>query len=488
MGKINFKNLTSPSFVRPCHCLFIFFWLLLCLVAPVANASKQAILLDVKGAMGPATKDYILRGLETAKEKKATLVVLRLDTPGGLDSSMREINKAILASDIPVATFVAPSGARAASAGTFILYASHIAAMAPGTNLGAASPVNIGGGMLPNPGQGEGNKQDQNASTLEKKVTFDAIAYIRSLAELRNRNVDFAENAVKNAYSLPAEEALKLHVIDFLASDIPDLLHQINGKTVKVQNRLETLQTQDLTVETLNSNWREQILTVITDPNIAYILLLLGIYGIFFEFANPGFILPGVVGAIAILLALYAFQLLPINFAGFALLFLGLIFMILEAFITSFGILGIGGVIAFAAGSLLLLNTEVPGFTIAWQVILLMSIITAGFFLVLINLAIQSFRRKVVTGQEALMGLEGQILEYSEAVSHVPLEQARKESYSQNIYLVKIKGEIWKAQCEKPLVPGQKVRVIRVNQLLLTVEPVQESTQTETNSTNREKK
>lgn len=416
-----------------------------------AYAEHQAILLDINGAISPATYDYILRNIQNAQTKNYKMFILRLDTPGGLESSMRGINKAILDSNIPIVTYVAPSGARAASAGTFILYASHIAAMAPGTNLGAASPVSITGSASPTE-----TKSNQSQSTMEKKVLNDSSAYIRSLAELRGRNSEWAEKAVREAVSLSANEALKLNIIDVVANDIPDLLHKINGRTVLIHGTHQTLQTNDYQVDTVHSDWRYQFLSLITDPSIAYILLLIGIYGIFFELYNPGFIMPGVVGAICLLVALYAFQLLPVNYAGFGLLLLGITCLVMEIFVTSFGILGIAGLVAFVMGSLFLFDRDVPGFGLAWQIIILMCLVTALFFLFVLMLTIRSMRRKVVTGQEALIDSYGEVLEFKD-----------------NKGLVKIQGEIWNAYSEFPLKPGQKIRVIKLSGLLLTVEPAE---------------
>jgi membrane-bound serine protease (ClpP class) len=418
-----------------------------CVIFSVAHAAKEAVLLEVSGAIGPATQEYVRSGIEYAAEHQAALIILRLDTPGGLETAMRGINRAILASSIPVVTYVAPAGARAASAGTFILYASHVAAMTPGTNLGAASPVSMMGG-----GESSGEH-----STLEKKSMQDASAYIRSLGELRGRNIQWAEKAVREAVSLSSEEALKIKVIDVIADNIPELLQKINGRLVSVQGAPYTLQTTDLKMNARLPDWHFQILSMITDPTIAYILLLIGIYGLFFEFASPGFLLPGIAGTISLLLALYAFQLMPINYAGFALLILGIVFMIAEAFVSSFGALGIGGVIAFIAGSVLLIDTNVPGFGIAWQVIFIMSLLSAGFFLMVMNLAIGSLRKKIVTGREALIGCEGTVIEVGA-----------------DRLMVRIQGEIWKANAEKPLTLGQKIRVVKVSKLLLTVEPKSE--------------
>ncbi len=419
-------------------------------------AADQAVILNINTAIGPATQSYIEHGIEYAAAQHANVVILRLDTPGGLETSMRGIDKAILESPIPVITFVAPAGARAASAGTFILYASHIAAMAPGTNVGAASPVNIGD-ESPNISQSPEKKKSDimSMTTLERKAQNDAAAYIRSLAELRDRNATWAEQAVREAVSLSANEALKAKVIDVVANNVPDLLHQINGHPVKVKGTLQNLQTDNLTLNEYKQDWRYALLSAITDPNIAYILLLIGIYGLFFEFYNPGFVLPGVAGAICLLLALYAFQLLPINYVGFALLLLGITFMIIEVLISSFGILGIGGIIAFVTGSILLLDIQSPGYTIAWSLIVMMTIFSVMFFLIVIGMTVRAMRKKIVSGKEALIGTAGIVLDIS----------------LENGLLVKIQGETWKAHCASPLMQGQKIRVRKISGLVLTVEP-----------------
>lgn len=442
---------------------------LLCLfatlhLAPAAEEPKDlgntAVVLEISDAIGPATSDFFLRTLEDANERKARLVILQMDTPGGLDSAMRDMIRAILASNVPVATYVAPSGARAASAGTYLLYASHIAAMAPATNLGAATPVQIGGSPPaedPKPkGDDEGAKPapSEPGSAMERKAVNDAVAYIRGLAELRGRNEEWAEAAVRTAASLSATAALEQNVIDMIAADIPELLRKIDERTVKVATGEIQIATAGVVVERVQADWRTKLLAVITNPNVAYLLMLVGVYGLLLEGYNPGALLPGIVGAICLLLALYAFQVLSVNYAGLGLMILGLALIIAEAFAPSFGALGLGGIAAFVIGSIILMDTDVPGFHIARGVI--GGVALAGSIVVLLTASFfaRSRRRPVTTGAEQLLA------EPAIAI----------ESFEQTGF-VRVRGEIWRAMSSAPIKEGQRLRILKVDGLTLEVAP-----------------
>ncbi len=410
------------------------------------SALKTAALLEVDGAIGPAVQDFIRRGVRRAIMEGSQVIILQIDTPGGLSKSMRGIIKTILASPVPIISYVAPSGARAASAGTYILYASHIAAMAPGTNLGAATPVSMG-----SPGAGKDKKPEKQKSASELKAINDAKAYIRSLAQLRGRNVKWAEEAVSKGSSLSAAEALKRNVINFVAKDIPDLLAQANGKTVMVLGQAKKLETANLTINRVTPGWRSKFLAVMTTPSVAYILLMIGFYGLFFEFASPGFILPGVAGAISLLLALYAFQLLPISYAGLGLILLGMAFIVAEVFMPSFGVLGIGGIISFVVGSIMLLRVDAAAFHLPWKLIIAVTVITGLFFLMMLQLVLRSRRSKVVSGREGMLGKKGLVVRREGAL------------------WVKVEGELWGLADSEQFSDGDRVEVVQIEGLTLTV-------------------
>ena len=487
-------------------------------VAPGAISAKKgestessrnagvAIVLDIKGPIGPATSRFIQKGLQTAQAKNSRLIILQIDTPGGLDTSMRDIIRDILASPIPVVAYVWPSGARAASAGAYILYASHVAAMAPATNVGAATPVSIGGEQPrgrpfsrdESPDQSDraadqspknsrdGSERSPSAASepssraegkdsrdsqpndaqptarvpepgtaMERKVINDSVAYIRGLAELRGRNADWAESAVRTGASLSATSALQQQVIEHIARDLPDLLAQIDGKQIKVGARTLTLDTKALTVERIEPDWRTELLATLTNPTIAYGLLLIGIYGLLLEGYNPGAVLPGVVGAISLITALFAFQILSVNYAGLALIVIGIGMIIAEFFVPSFGSLGLGGLVAFVIGSIILVDTDVPGLQIATP--LIAGIATAGGLVIfgIAYVASRSMRRPVVTGEQTMVGQTAEVLNAFDREG-----------------MVRIGGELWNAHTSAPVSAGQQVRVAKVQGLSVWIEPI----------------
>jgi membrane-bound serine protease (ClpP class) len=432
-----------------------------------AAPGAEVVVLTIDEAISPASADYAVRGIRKAAEQGARLVVIQIDTPGGLDTSMRRIVKEILASPVPVATFVAPSGARAASAGTFILYGSHVAAMAPGTNLGAATPVQIGGpdGAEPEPADGRGQDKGGKAgekgarggpkNTLTRKQVEDAAAYIRSLAQLRGRNAEWGEQAVREAVSLSATDALEVKVVDLVAHDMPELLKKLQGREVTVQGVARRLDTAGAETTAIEPDWRTRVLGIIANPNVAVILMMIGIYGLIFEFANPGFVVPGVVGAMCLLLAFYAFQLLPINYAGVALVLLGIALLVAEAFAASFGALGIGGVASLVFGLVIFVDPEAAGgYAPSWVLIGGISAVTSAAVLATVLLAVRARRRPIVSGVEELVGARGEVLRDIDGEGWV-----------------RVRGESWRAVAAKPLAAGIKVRVKGIDGLVLTVEP-----------------
>lgn len=431
-----------------------------------APVRPLVLVADVSGAIGPAAGKHIGDAVAAAAERDAEALVLRLNTPGGLATTMRESIAAILASRVPVIGYVAPSGAHAASAGTYILYGTHLAAMAPGTNIGAATPVQIGGGGLPLPGQGRGKEggdageQDDPAANnpaaprdaMSAKATNDAVAFIRSLAEMHGRDVDWAEQAVREAAGLSANAALKRGVIEIVADDLPDLLAQADGRTVMLHKRQVTLDTADARVEHYEIGWQTELLAILTNPNVAFMLLLAGAYGLIFEFYQPGTIGPGVVGVICLVLGLYALNLLPLNYTGLALIGVGIVCMAAEAMLPSFGILGVGGLVAFVLGAIFMFETDLPAYRLSWPMIAGTTVVSGGLLVFVLGYALRAQRRPVVTGTGRYIGQPVEVLEWSGTGGHVRLA-----------------GERWRAEGPTGLAAGQHAVVRDIHGLTLVV-------------------
>ena len=451
-------------------CILLALLFLLAPASPAQDTSSPASsrasvwVMTLDGPIGPALSDWFVRSLEEANEASATLFVLQLNTPGGLDSAMRDMIRAILDSRVPVATYVSPSGSRAASAGTYILYASHIAAMAPATNLGAATPVQIGGGGgLPSPSSPGGDESENeesatansdSASALHRKQVNDAVAYIRGLAELRGRNADWAEKAVREAVSLSSSDALEQGVIDLKTADLDELFAQLDGLELSWDGQSVSLDLANAQLHQVERGWRTDFLAIVTDPSIAYLLLLVGIYGLVLEFSNPGMGVPGVLGAICLLLALYALQMLPVSYVGLGLILLGAVLVAMEAISPSFGVLGIGGVIAFVIGSIMLMDTDLPAFRIALPVIAAVgvgSLLLVGLF---VRLAVKAHEGPPVTGADTLVGQTA-----------VALDDFEDDGQ------VRVLGEIWHARSQQPVRRGQLLQVTDRSDLMLDVKP-----------------
>lgn len=441
--------------------------LMLSLVCAAACAAP-VVALKLQDAIGPASANYLVRGIRKAGDSGAPLVVIELDTPGGLDTSMRQVIQAILASPVPVAVYVSPEGSRAASAGTYILYAAHIAAMAPATTLGAATPVAIGmpgserkpsapdrpASGASSPASGSSAAATGFGDAMTAKQVHDAAAFIRGLAQLRGRNAEWAERAVREAVSLTAAEALQSKVIDVIAKDVPDLLAQVDGRSVRVQATDRRLATRGAPVEIRLPDWRQKALAAVTHPSVALILMMLGIWGLFFEFSAPGHGIPGVTGAICLLVALFALQLLPVNYAALGLVLLGMGLLVAETLSPSFGVLGVGGIVALVAGGLLLFDDDVPGFGVPVPLVVGLALASAAVVVLGGGMALKARRRPVVSGPGVLVGETGAVLQVEGA-----------EAWAE------VLGERWKVACDGPLAAGQRIRVTGVDGLTLRVRP-----------------
>jgi membrane-bound serine protease (ClpP class) len=422
--------------------LFIVFpaILLLALPGPSAAEEKHVDVIKINDVITPAVAEFIGKSIEQSSKNHAECLVIQMDTPGGLDLSMRDIIKDMMNADIPIVVYVGPSGARAASAGVFITLAADIAAMAPGTNIGAAHPVAMGGRM---------------DRTMTEKVVNDAVAYIKSIAGKRGRNVDWAVRSVRESVSIPSTEALKIKVIDFIAKDLKDLLEKIDGKTVEKPRGAIKLATKNLPINTLEMGYRERILAALSNPNIAYILMMIGLVGLYFELAHPGAIFPGVIGGICLILSFFAFRTLPVNYAGILLILLGVFLFIAEIKIASYGLLTVGGVVSLALGSIMLFDAPVPYLRASFSVIIPTVLVTAAFFIFAVTMAIKAQMAKPATGSEGLVSETG--------VARTRLDPEGK---------VFVHGEFWNAYADEPIEEGEKIRILKTEGLRVKVEKI----------------
>lgn len=422
---------------------------------------------ELDGTIGPATHAHLTESLTKAIHGNAQALIITLDTPGGLASSMREMTKAILSAPLPVIVYVSPSGSNAASAGAFLVYAGHLASMAPGTNIGAASPIPLGGDApVPNdrysePSNSDEQKSDvstpspaQASSAAQRKAVEDLTAYMRSMAEINHRNSEAGVSMILDGRSFSAQEALKANIVDYISTDLQELLSQINGRQVFVQKQSITLQTKHASVVTVKPNWRYDFLSIITDPNITYLLLIAGIYGLLFEFYSPGVLLPGILGSICLILAGYGLHLLPINFAGLFLLLLGLCLLISETFVTSYGLLGLGGIAAFVTGSVFLLDTLYPVYSVSRVIIGVMTILSASVVAILTTFVFGSLKQPHITGQHAMIGQRARVLENFTTTGQVEYE-----------------GAIYSATSDHPVKKGEYVVIKSVAGIKLSVSP-----------------
>lgn len=420
----------------------LFFFILFILPPLFGQSNYNVHILTYDGVINPVASDFIGSAIKDAAEDGSQCLIIELDTPGGLMKSMQQIVKDFMASPVPIVVYVAPSGSRAGSAGVFITYAANIAAMAPGTNIGAAHPVTIGGA--------------DTSQTMMEKVTNDAVAFIRSIAEKRGRNEEWAEKSVRESASIPASEALKLGVVEVISDNVDSLLTWLDGREVEVATGKKILHTEDARIVEVEMSWRFKVLNVISDPNIAYILLLIGIYGIFFELYNPGSILPGVVGGISLILAFYALHTLPVNYAGLLLILFSIILFIAEIKVPSYGLLTVGGVVSLILGSLMLFKGAMPFLQVSWKVIAFAVILTTLFFLIAIGLGVSAQRRKPVTGREGILG------EIGEAVDHFTKGRGQ----------IAVHGEIWDAFSENAIRKGDRVKVTGLENLKIFVDKI----------------